>query len=561
MSSWRRVLTFFLLPMLLLTACTSVATRAAPTTAGSAATAGGRHSYEEARAEAEKLWDDYRSQAGRQTGMTNILYTWLSAIGATIIGLGVTGTSGLPITALGLAGGYSYGLGTWFTKPEHAAIYKTGAVAMRCIVDKSRPLGSAEDYATSLESSVAPTSGTGDPARPRGRGRAGNLDDALNNLAAAVSRLEGTPAEENRDIADKKMALDEAQKVDEAGRTVLQSARRLVRDLREAGDQVWGSVKTVETEVDYAIRRTTDARDIMAHIQQNVTGSYRDLIALGGAAPDAGAASAAKLNSATVNPPSARNKELHRAIANVDEKGARVAGETKRVAGLMEDSAIPGVGDAITQCLAAAQGLGNVVAIRVIPSAITLAPNTSQTVHVIGTTNALIDKVPGNAPITVTPAVSGGNTSLEVKANEGAAAGEYALRVIASIANNDTVERTVKVVVKETAPPKETAPLKPAAVVTPDVDNAINALLAEKGWTCEGKRWSFDKNPKGGTRATLACKDHAAAAKIVSDHTSQVEALKKKNGTVTAEPDGLLRIVIADADHNQFHDALKTALQ
>src|SRR5713101_3877705 len=82
------------------------------------------HTYADARGAAETLWADYRGRANRQTATTNILYVWLSAIGAAIIGLGVTGTSGVPITALGLGGAYSYGLGTWFAKPEHLVVYK-----------------------------------------------------------------------------------------------------------------------------------------------------------------------------------------------------------------------------------------------------------------------------------------------------------------------------------------------------------------------------------------------------------------------------------------------------
>src|SRR5262249_44710072 len=117
---------------------------------------GVKHNYEQARDRADELLHEYSGRAREQTALTNALYVWLSAIGATIIGLGVTGTTGVPITGLALGAAFSYGLGTWFTKPEHLAIYKAGADAIRCIRDKSRPLGSAEMYAKQLESAIAP---------------------------------------------------------------------------------------------------------------------------------------------------------------------------------------------------------------------------------------------------------------------------------------------------------------------------------------------------------------------------------------------------------------------
>jgi hypothetical protein len=368
-----------------------------------------------------------------------------------------------------------------------------------------------------------------------------------------MAKLENLPNTIPKDKAD---ALAEAKRAEDAARGVLKDARTLVRGLHEAGDQMWMAVKAAETEVDYAIARTTDPRDIMAHFQQNVVGSYHDLIGLGGGAANTAASAATKLQSASLNQ---KNPALQEAIGDLHLAVAKVVQETKSLSALMDSSSIPGVADGITQCLTAAQGLSGVVAVRVIPNSITLTPGSSQTVRVIGTTKPELDKVPSSAPITWKATPSGGNTSVEVTADAAAQAGEYMLHITVPISNNDTLERTVKVVVTSGAPPAPSAP--PGAADS----EAINNFLTDKGWTCgAAKKWVLDPAPGGGTRATLVCDTLAAAQKVLSDHQTQVDALRdpKKNNTVTAEADGKLRIVIPGAaDARQFLAALQAALQ
>src|SRR5262245_42510554 len=108
----RRAMAAICLTVLITSGCATIAP--APPTGTLPSTK--PHTYAEAQAAADALWARYSQQARSQTTITNGLYAWLSAIAATIMGLGITGTSGTPITALGLPGAFSYGLGTWFTK-------------------------------------------------------------------------------------------------------------------------------------------------------------------------------------------------------------------------------------------------------------------------------------------------------------------------------------------------------------------------------------------------------------------------------------------------------------
>lgn len=495
------------------------------------------HTYAEARAAADALWDDYSGQAARQTTITNVLYGVLSVLGAPILGLGVTGTAGAPITALGLAGAFSYGAGTWFARPEHLAIYKAGADAIGCIRDKSTPLGSAEAYATLLDTATKP----GSP-----------LEQALSRLTSLITELR----EFKPDSSLKTEALADAAEVETSGRDVLTRGRTLVRQLNEAGDQMWRAVEKVDLEVKYGIRRATDPRDIMAHIQQNVVGTYRDLIGLSPGVASTAESAGLRLQSKKVTAP---EDALRRLIDRVHVAVADVVRETKSVSSLMEASSIAGVSDGIAQCLASAQGTFAVPRIQVSPTSVTLAPGKSETVLVIGTTSPSLQKIPSSAPVAVTPAVSNGNTAVTIKADDKAAAGEYSLHVTAPIANNDTVERTVRIVVTSGS-----TPAAPAGVAPTDAAKTVNQLLLDKGWTCgEGKTWTLELVAGGGQRAILQCNSQTDAQKIIDDHAKQAKFLTEKNkdSSVTAEADGKLKIVVPKVDDAQFKGALQEALK
>ena len=539
-NGWRRGVAVLALASVVSSGC---ATAGAPR-AGTDHQPPQKRTYLEARSAADALWAEYSQRAREQTTITNALYVWLSAIAATIVGLGVTGTSGVPITALGLTGAYSYGLGTWFTKPEHLVIYKAGADGVRCVRDKSRPLGSAEIYARSLEAAVK----DGSP-----------LDVAFKNLVGPLAAVQSTPPADADDVATKAAALDAARDAETAARTIQRNARVLIRDLDDASDQMWSAVDAVRTEVDFAIRRNTDARDILAHIQQNVLGTYKELIALGGAQANKAEDAGVKLHHHRLNRSQRKPADTFQSrIDALQVVVTALVSETKHVSGLMEASSIPGVAEGIAQCLTAAQTGVAVARIYVRPTAVTLAPGKSETVVVVGTTHASLQKLPGSAPFTWTTSVSEGNTSVSVKADEPATAGEYVLSVTAPIGNNDTVERTVRVTIAAPA-----AVAKPAGAA-PD----INKLLADKGWTCgAGKRWTKGPAAGGGTAATIVCDDQAAADRMLKNaaHVKQIAALKEKfaKATVTASA-GKVQIVVPEIpndDSEAFVAALTDALK
>jgi len=529
LTRWRQWIAVTSLATVLSSACASVPPRQSAPPAPAV-----KRTYLEARDAADALWADYSRRARVQTKITNGLYLWLSAIATAIVGLGVTGTSGNPITALALSGAYSYGAVTWFVRPEHLAVYKAGADGLRCIRDKSRPLGSADQYARTLEEAVKDGSA---------------LDKALAGIMAPFVALQSTPATGD-DATTKAVALDAAREAETAARTVQKNARLLVRDLDDASDQMWSAVETVRTEVDFAIRQNTDPRDVLAHIQQNVLGTYRDLIALGEGQANKAAEAGVRLQSEGL---SRRQRkvadDLQKKIEELNAAVATLVSETKHVSGLMEASSIPGVAEGIRQCLTAAQTGVDVPRIQVRPTAVALAPGRSETVVVIGTTHPVLQKLPSSAPFTTTTTVAEGTTSVTIKADDPAPEGEYVLSVTAPIANNDTVERTVRVIVTAAAP-KPTAPVAD-----------VNKLLSDKGWTCgAGKRWTTGPAVGGGTVASIVCDDQAAADMMIKDpeHVKQIAALQKKFPKMMATAvSGKAQIVAPEATTD---DAFITAL-
>jgi hypothetical protein len=532
---WRRGVAVMSLAAVLSSGCASVQ----PPGPGPAPAPVARRTYPEARAAADALWAEYSRRAREQTTITNALYLWLSSVATAIVGLGVTGTSGVPITALGLGGAYGYGAATWFVRPEHLVVYKAGADGVRCIRDKSRPLGSADTYARSLEAAVSDGSA---------------LDRALTGLVVPVAALQGTPATGD-DATTKAAALDAARDAETAARTIQKNARILVRDLDDAADQMWSAVDTVRTEVEFAIRRNTDPRDVLAHIQQNVLGTYKDLIALGEGQANKATDAGVRLQSQSLTRRQRKQADdLQQKIEAVNLAVTTLASETRHVSGLMEASSIPGVAEGINQCLTAAQTGVAVPRIQVRPTSVTLAPGKSETVLVIGTTHAVLQKLPSSAPFTTTTTVAEGNTSVIIKADDVAPAGEYVLSVSAPIATNDTVERTVRVTVTAAAarPPEPTAD--------------VNKLLGDKGWTCgAGKRWTTGPAAGGGTAASIVCDDQAAADTMIKDaeHVKQIAALQRKfpKATVTASG-GKAQIVAPEAaDLEAFVAALTEALK
>lgn len=522
---------------LALTLIVAVATGCATAPPAREAAPPARHTYAEARAEADALWAEYSRRARHETTATNVLYAWLAAIGATIVGLGVTGTSGVPITALGLGGAYSYGLGTWLIKPEHLAVYKAGADAMRCIRDRSRPLGSAEAYARALGPAVAD---------------GGALDRRLGDVTTAMATVQEI-AVSGADAATKEEALDAAREAESGARTVQRQARTLVRDLEDAGDQLWTAVETVRTEVEYGIRRHTDPRDILAHIQQNVLGTYKDLLALGGGAANKAAAGGLRLQSRDLS--ATLQTQLAQRVDALKAAVIALVAETKRVAGLMEASSIPGVAEGIADCLTAAQTGVSVPRIYVRPVLVSLTPGASETVMVIGTARATLQKLPSSAPFTWSTTVSEGTTAVSVKADDVAQAGEYVLLVTAPLPNDDTVERTVKIVITG-------AGARTAAITTPDV----NTLLADRAWTCgPAARWTVGPAAGGGTRASIVCDSSQSADAMIRDaaHVAQLARLKSRHprASVTADQ-GKVQIIVPEAvDRDAFVAALRDALQ
>src|SRR5262249_29314896 len=417
--SRRRVVATISLTVLILGGCATAppAPPATPTTSAPL-----KHTYVEARAEADELWESYRHKAGQQTKMTNGLYIWLSAIATSILGLAITGTTRVPITGLALGGAYAYGLATWLTRPEHLAIYKAGADAMRCVIDKSRPLGSAEDSAKKLNEMLDKN----------------ELQNALDALVQPVSELRATTAPARQEQI-KNSALEGASQAEDSARTTLKNARALKRNLDEAGDQLWTTVVAVRTEVDFALRRTTDPRDVLAHIQQNVVGAYKGLTAFGTGMAGTSERAGARTQSAVVNA-DRRDAGFFGRLQPLNRPLPTLVSKPKDLAALVDAASIAGVSEGMTQCLSAAQGNLAIPRISVSPSEVTLAPGATDSVLIIGTTNPILRKIPSSAKFTTTTSVGDGNTTVAIKADDDATASESVLDVKVPIAANDTVD-------------------------------------------------------------------------------------------------------------------------
>jgi hypothetical protein len=478
------------------------------------------HTFKEGSSRAQEVLFRYQDAADSGRGWTNALYVWLSAIGSTIIGLAVTGTTGSPITGLGLGGAFSYGVSTWFIKPQNLSIYKAGTDALLCVLQESTPLTVADPQNEALKKAIAPDA---------------DFPKALAQLAEALATLEGVPTNGDAEAARKRETSIAGHTALDAATTLLKNARVTQSQLEQAGQQLWNAVSVIENEVIFALARSTDPRDVMAHFQQNVVGTYKNLIGLSG-----GTASTLKATDAITKPQAAAvssNTALDAAIKAVADAVTNVARTSKPVADLLDAISITGVKEAIAACLGGARALN----VQLIPDSVDLNPGDKKTVRVVGATAPSIEHQSGSdkaVSFKITPSMT--DSIVEVTALADAKAGDYTLRVTAP-APAPPLTLHVKVNAKEAKPGTaggESDSGKKAGAAD------VKDLLTLQGWTCQNGKLAVGPSAdvQGATQAVLDCGNDGAAQQVVAAHRND-KALPK-DVKVTTDGKGKVQLVI-----------------
>jgi len=475
-----------------------------------------RYTYSQANGRAQVLLLKYQSMADSGRSWTNTLYLWLAAIGSTIIGLGVTGTSGVPITALGLGGAFSYGVSTWFVRPEHLSIYKAGSDALLCVIQESRPLSVADVLDEDLKKSIAL-----DAPFPK----------ALAGLAEALSRLKAVQTSTDTDATKKLDAVTTGQTALDTGTTLLKDARVMHSQLELAGQQEWDAISVVENEVTFALARSTDPRDVMAHIQQNVVGTYKSLIGLSGGATPSLKGAGDKLQAA----PLTGNADLDAKIRAVSDAAAELARTSTPVSELLDAITIAGVKEGIAGCLSGARALS----VQLVPDAIELGAGEKKTVRVIGTTTVTVEYLSGSdKAVSFKTAASVAGTTIEVMALTDAKAGDYTLLVIPPAPAPPLTLRVKVKGVKADGAADEKASSRRASAAD------VRDLLTQQTWTCQGGPPTVGPSAdvSGATQAVLNCGNTAAAQQVVTAH--QGDKAPPKGVVVTTDGKGKVQLTI-----------------
>jgi hypothetical protein len=92
-----------------------------------------------ALAYAEYAKDQYLAAKAQSADLPAPLASFLIPLGGAALGLGMTGNSGAPVTALGLAGATTLGLGSLLQNKDREKVYITGAEGVQCLLNNMAP--------------------------------------------------------------------------------------------------------------------------------------------------------------------------------------------------------------------------------------------------------------------------------------------------------------------------------------------------------------------------------------------------------------------------------------
>jgi len=240
----------------------------------------------------------------------------LLPMGAAVLGLGVTGTTGDPIMALALSGATGYGLGTWFTNKARREVFKVGATATGCVIAAAAPLDVSKEKQKRIET-------------------------ARNHLHETLVTLRGKLDPENTISAVTELITNAEE--------TLRHADEVLQGLNQAGSTIVNAVEAVRIEITKAAVDTAqDLRDLQDHLKSSVYAPFQDI--LGIATPKGKSLSTGELEALSVEKRTAEEEDIREAVQHVQIARDTLAHEVAAVN-------ISGVPAEFGKCLDSARGI------------------------------------------------------------------------------------------------------------------------------------------------------------------------------------------------------------
>jgi hypothetical protein len=189
---------------------------------------------------AQAAMDRYSDAIGDQAVLNNGLALGLIPLGASALGLGMTGGNPAAITALGLTGASAYASGSWVGSRTKSMIYVQGKMAVTCAVDAVRPLEIDEPYLArilgELNQAIASVEDAGRRVRQEADAEVGRSRD----------KFRAQIAEAREEVRDADRPLAEARQTYGAGVALSQ-------EVRQAGQALISAVDRIAAQVDQAL--------------------------------------------------------------------------------------------------------------------------------------------------------------------------------------------------------------------------------------------------------------------------------------------------------------------
>lgn len=179
---------------------------------------------------------------------------------AAALGLGITGTSGAAITALGLAGASSLGAATWYQNKPREGVYIAGYNAVTCLVESTKSVQLPSVVEEHLQLALF-----GDPKALQPLQRLGLL--ALRaKLAAQIRVVEASRTE----VSNADQVLGEANKIYQDSDAITQAGLKLAINMSSVGQDLVGRVDEVIGLVNDALRQTEPNIQALATIVSGI---------------------------------------------------------------------------------------------------------------------------------------------------------------------------------------------------------------------------------------------------------------------------------------------------
>ncbi len=446
--------------------------------------------------------DAYIKAMVDDTVLSDRIALGLLPMGAAVLGLGVTGTTGDPIMALALSGATGYGLGTWFTNKARREVFKVGATATGCVIAAAAPLDVSKEKQKRIET-------------------------ARNHLHETLVTLRGKLDPENTISAVTELITNAEE--------TLRHADEVLQGLNQAGSTIVNAVEAVRIEITKAAVDTAqDLRDLQDHLKSSVYAPFQDI--LGIATPKGKSLSTGELEALSVEKRTAEEEDIREAVQHVQIARDTLAHEVAAVN-------ISGVPAEFGKCLDSARGIQAPTKLRISPSSLVRVPKGGSARIVITgakTRPAIVPLWPKDVKIQLDIPDTGA-LIVEITIDKTVPVGAYFLSVRDE--END-VEKTVRIEVlrmdQSAAEPTEDKNKNKEA--RNKILESLNVKMPAAKWkNAESSAWTFALQKSAVQfRLNLKTKDDATTAKS-SPYGQKLQTLEnipdKEKGRVTVTID------------------------